>query len=270
MNLSRIARPLLRNAIGVRRIVTTTEIGDNLVRISMASEPVNSLDLDLVRNIKTAVDAANNSNCDGIIFSSSCRVFSAGLDLKGLHGASNEFLVEFWTAVQDMCFALYSSDKCVVAEIEGHAPAAGTILSLCCDVRVAAPGVRLGLNESAFGLVCPRWACEMMEDNVGRRVAYTSLSLGTLYSSQESLAIGLVDCVVDDPSKLAAAARAECLKWTSKPGRAALKASLRGPVVNRWRNERDIDLNAFLKVLTAPVSQQRIGDYLQSLSKKSK
>lgn len=270
MIISRITKLGVRSVKSARSIVTTCDIGNNLLRISMADMPVNSLNLDLIQNLTKAVDDANNSTCDGIILSSSCRVFSAGLDLKELHGASDEFLVKFWTHFQDLCFSLYSSNKCIVAAIGGHAPAAGTIISLCCDLRVAAPGVRFGLNESAFGLVCPTWACEMMADNVGKRVAYTSLSQGTLYTSQEGLGIGLVDVVVSDPSELDDTASTECLKWTSRPGRAALKASLRGPVVTRWKRERGADLDAFLNVLTSPLSQQRIGDYLQSLSASKK
>lgn len=43
-------------------------------------------------------------------------------------------------------YLLYGMKKAVVCEIGGHAPAAGTILALCCDSRVAAPGTVVGMN----------------------------------------------------------------------------------------------------------------------------
>ena len=232
----------------------------------MDNKPVNALNVNLMQELQESIDEANVSDCEGIILTSSCRIFSAGLDLTELHDASPEFLTEFWTTFQNLCYSLYSSPKCTVAEIGGHAPAAGTIISLCCDMRIAVPGATVGLNESAFGLVCPTWACEMMVDNVGQRVAYAALSQGLLFPSEKALAMGLVDKVVDDPATLTQTTQEECLKWTSKPGRAALKAALRGPVTSRWKGDQAKDLQAFLDVLTAPVTQKRIGDYLQSLS----
>jgi enoyl-CoA hydratase/carnithine racemase len=46
-----------------------------------------------------------------------------------------------------MMYLLYGMKQAVVCEINGHAPAAGTILALCCDSRVAAPGVVVGMYE---------------------------------------------------------------------------------------------------------------------------
>ena len=261
---------LSSRVVSARRIVTTADCGDNLVRITMAAEPVNSLNLQLMRKLKMAITAANASSCDGIVLASSCRVFCAGLDLKELHGASSENLAEFWTTFQELCQVLYSSNKFVVAEIGGHAPAAGTIISLCCDMRIAVPGARVGLNEAALGLVCPTWACEMMADNIGKRQAYSALSQGLLLSTEEGLSMGLVDKLAEDKDQLMQKVHAECLQWTSKPGRSLLKAAIRGPIVNRWKQEQADDLQTFLRVLTMPETQQRIGDYLQSLTRAKK
>ena len=67
----------------------------------MNAPPVNSIDLALVTELKRAfVDAEKDSSCEAIILASSCRTFSAGLDLKGLHTDDIDYLNHFWTELQ--------------------------------------------------------------------------------------------------------------------------------------------------------------------------
>jgi Delta3-Delta2-enoyl-CoA isomerase len=232
----------------------------------MAHKPVNSLNYQLIHELKTAVTDANSSSCSSIILSSSCRVFSAGLDLNSLSGQSEDSLRKFWTEFQDLCFTLYGSEKFVVAEIGGHAPAGGTIISMCCDIRVATPGSKFGLNESAFGLVVPIWACDMMRDLIGTRLSYLSLCQGTLFTAEEAQELGLIDLIVE-PNELQAAAEEQCQRWTQFPGRGGNKTTLRKANLTRWIQERGDDLDSFVNIVDSPVTQQRIAAYLQSLKK---
>jgi enoyl-CoA hydratase/carnithine racemase len=67
----------------------------------MNSAPVNSLSLELIIDLKKALDTASkDEECEGIILASTCRAFSAGLNMKELHGASPEHLATFWTELQ--------------------------------------------------------------------------------------------------------------------------------------------------------------------------
>ena len=67
----------------------------------MNSAPVNSLSLELMVDLRKALEAATEDDeCAGIILASSCRTFSAGLNMKELHGAAPEHLVKFWTELQ--------------------------------------------------------------------------------------------------------------------------------------------------------------------------
>lgn len=281
-----LRRNFKSNIKNIRNIITTTPITNNIVRLSLDQSPVNSLNLTLITSLKnklielhsssstnnntnttTTNNTNNNNQYEAIILSSSCRVFSAGLDLNCLYGASNDYLKNFWTEFQDLCFLLYGSNKFIIAEINGHAPAAGTILSLCCDTRVAVNGSKLGLNEAAFGLVCPIWACDMFTSLVGNKVAYKSLCQGLLFSTEESHKIGLIDHVVNDKTALNEQVLSLCNEWIKNPGRGATKTLLRQANLTRWKNERHIDLNEFVTLLEKEETQQRIKLYLQSLKK---
>lgn len=71
----------------------------------MNSAPVNSLGLELIVDLRKALEVASNDDeCAGIILASSCRTFSAGLNMKELHGATPDYLTKFWTELQGSRF----------------------------------------------------------------------------------------------------------------------------------------------------------------------
>ena len=202
----------------------------------------------------------------------------------------------------DLCFTIYGMRQMVVAEINGPAPAAGTIIAMCCDARVASASSVLGLNEAAFGLVAPFFAMDMAKDLMGSRTAYRSIGLGTLFKGEAACSAGLVDVlsrrrwvenghgitasdsspthgyhglVKEDREQVpvgdaAAAARAdahaECQKWIAGPGRGDAKIQFRTETLERWHAGRLQDKNQFVDTLLMPTTQKRIGEYLTSLS----
>jgi len=240
----------------------------------MASAPVNSLDLTLIKDIKAAlVQAEESPECKGIILSSSMRVFCAGLDLKELHQASADNLFEFWQNFQDTLFSVYSSDKVVVAELGGVAPAGGCMLAMACDARVASDKCHIGLNEAAFGLVAPYFGAEMMEDVLGKRVAYAACSVGTVFPFVEADKLGMFDQVVSSEgaeagAALREAAEAVCEQWMRAPGRGATKSMMRGARSAVWRAGQEAESRDFVTRVQDPATQSMIGAYLASLSKK--
>lgn len=184
----------------------------------------------------------------------------------------------------------------VVAEINGHAPAAGTIISMCCDARVATADSVLGLNESAFGLVAPFFAVDVAKDLMGPRLAYRAVGVGALFKGEDAASVGLVDVlsrrrwdengatnpqfkeqnepvavpVGDLVAAVRADAVAECEMWMAAPGRAATKQAYRGDMLGRWHAGRQQDKKTFAQRLLDPITQKRVGDYLDSLSKRRK
>jgi 3,2-trans-enoyl-CoA isomerase len=126
------------------------------------------------------------------------------------------------------------------------------------------------LNESAFGLNVPHFGIKLMQDTMGLRVAYRAISLGTLFQSEEALKLGFVDVMTEsaDPALVQQKAIEECEKWIATPGREGNKLNLRSQTHAQFVAERQKDIDAFVSNLTEPVTQQRLGDYLASLSKK--
>ena len=135
--------------------------GGGLATVWLSHKPVNSLTQAVCEELKAVTHALEaDPEVRGVVFGSGVSgIFSAGLDLRSMHGQSTDELAAYWTAVQEMWLALYMTPLATVAAISGHAPAGGCLLALACDYRVLVEGkYRIGLNEAQIGLVRDRRA----------------------------------------------------------------------------------------------------------------
>ena len=57
------------------------------------------------------------------------------------------------------------------------------------------PKFTIGLNETLLGIVAPFWFKDTMLNTVGQRQTELALQLGTLFTAEQALSIGLVDKV---------------------------------------------------------------------------
>ena len=58
------------------------------------------------------------------------------------------------------------------------------------------PKFTIGLNETLLGIVAPFWFKDTMLNTVGQRQTELALQLGTLFTADQALSIGLVDKVL--------------------------------------------------------------------------
>jgi 3,2-trans-enoyl-CoA isomerase len=129
----------------------------------------------------------------------------------------------------------------------------------------------IGLNESKLGIVAPPWLGQQMVDTVGRRQAELSLALGTLYSPEEALKIGLVDLVVPQDQVEAKASEA-ALQWAKVPpqARVASKRMIRKDRLDRLKASRSQDVEHFANFVINPNVQDSLTAYLEMLANKGK
>lgn len=205
-----------------------------------------------------------------ILASSSPKIFSAGLDLMEMYNPKRENLATFWRSLQDLFATLYLSPLATVAAIEGHAPAGGCFLSICCDYRVMSQGgAVIGLNETKLGIVAPAWFRDVFVNTVGHRVAEHMLSLGAQVDADSAKAIHLVDEAVPSNEVLPHAKKA-LGEWTSIPAhaRGLTKKLMREKTVAQLMKNRDADIQVFQDLIMQPRVQKSLEMYLASLRKK--
>jgi 3,2-trans-enoyl-CoA isomerase len=204
-----------------------------------------------------------------VLSSSLSSVFSAGLDLTELYEPDPVRFPEFWKSFQQLYLDLYGSRLATIAAINGHAPAAGCMLALSCDYRIMSAG-NIGLNESKVGIVAPPWLGQQYIDTIGHRQAELTMSLGTLFSTQEALEIGLVDEVVAD--NVVDIAKQRAMDWVRIPpqARVAAKEFTRGRQINDMLKTRDFDTEQFCSFVSHKKVQKSLGSYLEQLAKRKK
>jgi 3,2-trans-enoyl-CoA isomerase len=193
-----------------------------------------------------------------------------------MHKPDEKRLAEFWSSFQQVYLDLYGSRLACIAAIQGHAPAAGCMLTLCCDYRIMAASSSelkptIGLNETKLGIVAPPWLAQLFMDTVGHREAEKGLSLGLLYSPEEALDIGLVDQVVPK-SEVMGKSMEQALVWSKIPpqARVASKQLSRKKQLDHLLATRQADIDHFCGFVNNDMVQSNIAMYLESLKKKSK
>jgi enoyl-CoA hydratase/carnithine racemase len=190
------------------RLSITDGIAD--VRLNRADK-MNALDPAMFKAIAdTGARLKQDTSVRAIVLSGEGRAFCAGLDVeritaltrgdsllpfadltKRTHGIANfaQHIVWIWREIAVP----------VIAAVHGLAFGGGFQLALGADLRYVAPGTRLGLIESKWGLVPDMAGTQLMRslarEDVVRELTYT----GRIFSAEDALAYGFVTRLTADP-----------------------------------------------------------------------
>jgi enoyl-CoA hydratase len=100
--------------------------------------------------------------------------------------------------------AIAAIDKVTMALIHGYTVGTGLLMSLACDIRIAAEGARLGLTEIRLGFLPGSGGTQRMARLVGIPKALEICLSGELYDAPECYRIGLVNQLVPYDQLIAA------------------------------------------------------------------
>ena len=176
---------------------------DTIVELRLARPPVNALDPELVRHLRTAIELAPAQGARGIVLSGRAGMFSGGLDVPVLLPLDRATLTAFMSDFFGLCGLIACSPIPIVAAITGHSPAGGAVLSIFCDYRVMARRTdpakpfRIGLNEVQVGLSVPACIQVGLQRLVGTYRAERLMVAGAMLESEAALKIGFVDELAD-------------------------------------------------------------------------
>lgn len=251
-------------------IVNNEKTGISVV--SMQRLPVNGLNLELLEVLGKTFDDLEKSKSRGMILTSeSPTVFSAGLDIMEMYKPDPERCRKFWTTLQNTWIKLYTSSYPTVAAINGHSPAGGCLLALSCEYRIMVGSKNtIGLNETKLGIIAPKWFQDCMKNAIGERKAELALTQGKMFSTEEALAVGLIDETASDKEDAISKAEKFLGLFSGIPAlpRKVTKLGLRQGTVDWLLANREKDLKTFIDYITQPKVQQGLELYLQSLKKK--
>ena len=136
--------------------------------------------------------------------------FCGGADLVAMSAASPLDALDLRS--QRLFDRLATAPKVSLVAIHGAAIAGGFELCMACDLRVAGPGARFSLPETALGLIPSAGGCTRLTRLLGPARSKAIILGGREIDAATALAWGLVDRVAADP-------RSQARAWATRISR---------------------------------------------------
>ena len=240
------------SASGEARSPVSLRVAAAIAEIGLDNGPLNLVDKALLRRLDavlTEITVTPDVRCL-ILHGGSARAFCAGSDIhefKHLRHDASEHKILFENMVLRH---LARMPMPTIAAVDGPALGGGLELALACDLRVCRKGVQLALTESRLGGLAGNGSVRLAR-LIGPARAKELLFTGDAITTEQALAWGLVNRVVDDGSAL------DCARAL------AATIAVRGPLSNRLAKKlvdaaQDLALDAALSLSTG--AQQEIFD----------
>ncbi len=238
--------------------------------IQLNRAPANALNRELIAALTEQLIDAGQS-CEAVVVSGREGMFSAGLDVPSLLKDDREAMADFWRLFSRLLSTIAFMPVPTVFALTGHCPAGGIVLSLFGDYRIMCGGkYKTGLNEAQVGLVVSPVIKNALVRLIGPNTAAKILVPGTLLSSDEALAIGLIDEIKDDPAAVTKRSLELCEQLLALPGNAMLatRALVREDLHALFDQEHAIGVDAFLELWFSDSTQKTLNELVARLQNK--
>lgn len=149
--------------------------------------------------VEQLLDAAEGGTVRAIVLTGNGPAFCAGFDLKEIRQQDERgerFRPPMNRPGRSIFEVVTETPVPIVAALQGHAVAGGFELALACDLRVAAPGIKLGLPEATIGMGA-NFASVVLPKRIPMGIALEMLLVGEYVTSEDAERWGLVNRVVD-------------------------------------------------------------------------
>lgn len=146
---------------------------------------------------RVLIDFDEDNTIRVVIIRAEGKNFSAGISLDSFkekdHGEYREFL-----RMMDLHnHTIAKMKKPVIGAVKGYTLANGAGLAFACDLVIASENTKLGTTAINVGLICLGPAVPLNKI-VGRRKTLEMVLTGDMMTSEEALALGIVNYVVPD------------------------------------------------------------------------
>jgi enoyl-CoA hydratase/carnithine racemase len=169
--------------------------------ITLDKPPANSYDLDYMRELAAAIEAAGADDAARVIVvrSASEKFFCAGADIKAFAANDVDANMDMIRFAHEALASIARSPKVFVACVAGHALGGGLEIALACDVRYAIEGrYRLGTPEVTLGILPGNGGTQRLPRLIGAGPALELLITGRTLSPEEARSLGVVSQVFAD------------------------------------------------------------------------
>lgn len=170
-------------------------VEDRVARITLASPPLNVLNIAMMQEINKALDECSQQrDLAAIVFAAApdCRAFSAGVSVEE---HAHETIFQMLDSFHAIFRSLEQISRPTLAVVNGPALGGGCELITFCDFVIASDQARFGQPEIKLG-VFPPVAAILLPRVIGDRRARELMLTGEIIEAREALALGLISRVV--------------------------------------------------------------------------
>jgi enoyl-CoA hydratase len=213
-------------------MTVTTTIDDGVAVVTMDDGKMNAVSHAVLADLHAALDTAL-AEARAVCIVGNEKALSAGFDLPVMTGDVPDAVIALVQAGAELMMRVYVHPQPTVAAVTGHAMAAGALLALSCDTRIAEPGrAKIGLNEVAIGLAMPAFGIELATARLSPTAVTRAVIQAELFDPEGAAAVGYVDRV-QEGCVAVAVEEARRLGALSPKAYGKTKVAIRQPLVDR-------------------------------------
>lgn len=174
------------------------KIEEGVALVTLNHPPVNALTLELLTELNTTFDSLTKDEAvKAVVLTGAGRFFVAGADIRVLASIPSSVEGEAMARQGQMILnKIEALGKPVIAAINGACLGGGLELAMCCHIRLAAEGAKLGQPEINLGIMPAFGGTQRLPRLIGQSKAMELILTGEPVSAREAMSLGLVSQVV--------------------------------------------------------------------------
>jgi enoyl-CoA hydratase/carnithine racemase len=199
-------------------------VENDIVVFKFKNGKINPISTETLQGLAEVVERVNQEEqLKGIIITGEGRYLSSGFDLQTFTTfESPQAIIDWFEFEEETLYKLFTCSKPVVAAMNGHATAAGMIVSMACDYRICVnhPKIKLGMTEIKIGLALTPAEAEIMRFGLDTDANYRDVIFkGEMFDPVWALEHRVVDELADNADDLMEKAKAKVSALIDTPGR---------------------------------------------------
>lgn len=167
------------------------------VRVLYINRPkvLNALNTDVLNDLKKAINDFSNTDeiLVLIITGAGEKAFIAGADIEAQYPLNAEQGRQWGLLGLEVCNLIETTEKPIIAAINGYALGGGCEIAMACDIRLASVQAQLGQPEVTLGITPGYGGTQRLPRLVGEGKAKQLIFTGMKIQADEAHRIGLVD-----------------------------------------------------------------------------
>ena len=201
-----------------------SSVEDNILIFKFDNNKYNAISTETLVGLNEAVQRVNTEEeLKGLIMTGAGRFFSSGFELGTfLSFKDTEECLAWFDFQEKVMYNLFTCAKPVIAAVNGHAAAAGMIVAMAADYRIAVnnPKIKLGMTEIKIGLSITTAEAEIMKFGLGSDKNFRDVMFSAIMMTpEETVQRAIFDELAADETDLLEKAKAKVRSLIDTPGR---------------------------------------------------